>query len=187
MDGRAVSNPDSVPPPIDDGAADHLKPGLKLPPVVLPATGGSEVCLAALPGRSVVVVYPWTGRPGHPNPPDWDLIPGAHGSTPELEGFRDLSDAFAKNGVRIFGLSRQTTAYQSEMAGRLGLPFPILSDAEGAFAAALALPSFLTGGEIYLKRFTLLVRDGSIERVTYPVLNPERQADELEAWLQLHR
>ena len=179
-----MSNQDILASLVDDGGADHLEPGMELPAVILPAADGSDVCLAELPGRSVIVVYPWTGRPGHPNPPDWDLIPGAHGSTPEIEGFRDLSPSFADGGARIFGLSRQTTAYQSEMAARLGVPFPILSDAEGRFTATLSLPSFATGGETYLKRLTLLIAGGRIERVFYPVSEPALHASEVLLWLQ---
>jgi peroxiredoxin len=182
-----VAEPDRFHWPIDDGAADHPEPGRELPPVVLPATDGSGVCLAELPGQTVVVIYPWTGRPGHPDPPNWDEIPGAHGSTPELEGFRDSSAAIADCGARIFGLSRQTTAYQSKMAARLGLPFPILSDADGRFTAALGLPSFATGGEIYLKRLTLLIADGRMEMVFYPVSAPALHASEVLLWLQQQR
>jgi hypothetical protein len=79
------------PQPIDDGGADHLKVGMVLTPIPLWTTTGSEVCLATHPGRSVIAIYPWTGRPGHPNPPDWDVIPGAHGSTPELDGFSSMN------------------------------------------------------------------------------------------------
>jgi peroxiredoxin len=161
----------------------HLVPGTILPNVNLPATDGSGICLAVQPGRSVVAVYPWTGRPGHPNPPNWDDIPGAHGSTPELEGLRDLFDEFTKRIVAIFGLSNQATDYQREMAERLGLPFPILSDVEGRFATALALPTFATGGEIYLKRLTLIVSDGHIESVFYRVPEPARHASEILARL----
>ena len=132
-----------------------------------------------LPARRSLIVYPWTGRPGQPNPPDWDAIPGAHGSTPELEGFRDRAAEFAALGLRLFGLSRQTTEYQRELVARLGLPFPILGDADGRFAAALRLPSFTTGGEIYLKRLTLLIDEGRIERVFYPVRDPAGHAAEL--------
>jgi peroxiredoxin len=128
---------------------------MRLPHVTLPATDGSKVCLAELPGRSILIVYPWTGRPGLPNPPDWDLIQDAHGSTPELEGFRDRAEDFARGGVSLYAISRQTTDYQREMAARLKLPFPILSDAEGKFAAVLGLPCFATGGETYLARLTL--------------------------------
>jgi peroxiredoxin len=150
----------------------HLTPGTTLPRVSLPATTGGQVCLTELPGRSVVIVYPWTGRSGHPNPPNWDNIQGAHGSTPELEGFRDLNAEFAALDVALFGLSHQATDWQREMAIRLRLPFPILSDAEGRFGSALALPSFATGGESYLKRLTLIVSSGVIKHVFFPVPDP---------------
>jgi peroxiredoxin len=157
---------------------------MMLPSLPLPATDGSEIRLADLDGWSVVAIYPWTGRPGQPNPPNWDDIPGAHGSTPELEGFRDATEGFAAGAARIFGLSRQSTAYQGELASRLRLPFPLLSDEEGRFAAALGLPSFVTGGENYLKRLTLVIKDGRIERVFYPVADPARHASEVLAWLR---
>ncbi len=156
--------------------ADHLAPGMTLPKVGLPATDGTTIELAALRGSSILAAYPWTGRPGHPNPPDWDLIPGAHGSTPELEGFRERHADFAELGVRVFGLSRQDTAYQCELVARLGLPFPILSDVAGLFGSRLRLPTFTTGGVIYLKRLTLLIADGKIERVIYPIADPAAHA-----------
>jgi peroxiredoxin len=161
-----------------------IAPGAAVPSIRLPATAGPPVCLAETPGRSVLLIYPWTGRPGLPNPPDWDAIPGAHGSTPELEGFRDRAAAFAGLGVGLFGLSRQASDYQREMAIRLKLPFPILSDAEGLFARALQLPSFTAGGEVYLTRLTLVLDGGIIERVFYPVQEPARHAGEVLRWLE---
>ncbi len=137
-----------------------------------------------MPGRSLLVVYPWTGRPGEPNPPNWDDISGAHGSTPELEGFRDLAPDFAERGVALYGLSTQTIAYQREMAERLRLPFPILSDFEARFARSLALPSFATGGENYLARLSLLIEDGFIAHVFYPVPEPARHAGDVLSWLR---
>jgi peroxiredoxin len=162
----------------------HLKRGLALPHVILPATTGAAICLAVAPGLHVLIVYPWTGRPGLPNPPHWDDIPGAHGSTPELEGFRDLAPEFACRNVNLFGLSRQTSDYQREMTTRLNIPFPILSDAEGRMSSALALPSFTTGGEKYLKRLTLVVSAGTIEAVRYPVADPASHASEVLGWLE---
>ena len=178
-----MAHASGIPQPIDDGGARHLTPCMALPHVALPATDGTEVELAAFSGRSLVAVYPWTGCPGHPNPLGWDEIPGAHGSTPELEGFRDRHTDFARIDVRLFGLSRQDTAYQRELVARLGLPFPILSDADGAFAAALKLPSFATGGTVYLKRLTLLIASGRIERVFYPVADPAGHA--AETWREV--
>jgi peroxiredoxin len=165
------------------GDVDHLRPGLGLPRLLLPATSGGDICLADAPSRSVIFVYPWTGRPGHTNPPNWDDIPGAHGSTPELEGARDHAAAFAVLKVALFGLSRQTTEWQRELGNRLRLPFPILSDAAGRFTAVLALPTFAAGDAIYLKRLTLVIRDGRVERVFYPVPRPETHAAEVLRWL----
>lgn len=166
------------------GAAGALEPGVTLPAMALPTTDGRAIDLAAVPGRSLVIVYPWTGRPGHPNPPGWDDIQGAHGSTPELEGFRDHHEDFARVGIRLFGVSRQTTDYQRELASRLALSFPILSDEAGRFAAALQLPSFTAGDETYLTRLTLAVRDGKVETVFYPIPDPAGHAGDLLLWLK---
>jgi peroxiredoxin len=174
----------TFPVPIDDGAADHLRRGVVLPHVSLVATDLTEIDLATLPGRSLVIVYPWTGRPGLSNPPGWDDIPGAHGSTPELEGSRDRAEDFARAGIRLWGLSRQASGYQRELAVRLRLPFPLLSDAGGGFAGALGLPTFATGGEIYLKRLTLVVDRGCIAACFYPVPDPAGHAGLVLRWLR---
>lgn len=162
--------------------------GLAMPDVSLPSTRGGEVSPARLAGRWVVYIYPWTGRPGIANPPRWDDIPGAHGSTPETEGFRDLYAGFRQVGAEVFGLSTQPVAYQRELVERLGLPFEMVSDAQFALQAALGLPTFATGGVTYLKRLTLGIKDGRIERVYYPIPSPEADAREVCAWLgMIHR
>jgi peroxiredoxin len=170
-------------PPADDGAAWHLRRGRRLPDLALPATTGGCVNLARRNGRVILYCYPWTGRPGLPNPEGWDLIPGAHGSTPESEGFRDLYGGFRQVGAEVFGLSTQTSAYQRELVERLRLPFAILSDCTFALQRALSLPTFKTGGVTYLKRLTLALKDGAIERVYYPVHPPAAHAREVCAWL----
>jgi peroxiredoxin len=68
---------------------------------------------------------------------------------------------------------------QHGLVERLALPFPILSDAEGHFGGALRLPSFSTGGETYLQRLTLAVKDGRIESVFYSVSKPADHAVEV--------
>jgi peroxiredoxin len=170
--------------PVDSGAADHIESGMTLPRVTLPATSGPDICLADLPGCILVLIYPWTGRPGVPNPPNWDDIPGAHGSTAEIEGFRDLAARFEEFELGIFGLSRQTTEYQREMTERLKVPFPILSDAGGEFASAVKLPSFTTGGEIYYKRLSIILTHGLIETVFYPIPRPEQHARDVLRWFR---
>lgn len=171
------------PAPDDDGGAAHLVPGLPLPSIELPSSSGGTVDLSRRRALAAVFVYPWTGRAGLANPPAWDDIPGAHGSTPQAEGFRDLHGAFAARRVDVFGLSGQDGAHHRELATRLALPYPLLSDADLAFARALALPTFATGGVTYLKRLTLIVADGRIARVLYPVHPPDRSAAETLAAL----
>jgi peroxiredoxin len=166
------------------GTLDHLRPGLLLPSVSLPTTEGTEISFATLAGRSLVIVYPWTGRPGEPDPPNWDDIPGAHGSTPELESFRDHAADFATLGVALYALSTQAADYQREMAQRLRLPFPVLSDVAQGFSRTLSLPTFATGGENFLKRLTLFVDEGRIAHVFYPVPEPALHAEEILAWLR---
>jgi peroxiredoxin len=167
----------------DDGGARHLRRGQRMPNLDLPSTSGGSVNLARLPGLAIVYCYPWTGRPGLPNPPGWDDIPGAHGSTPEAEGFRDLHAGFRQVQAAVYGLSTQPTDYQRELVERLALPFDLVSDTHFAFQRALALPTFTTGGVTYLKRLTLALEDGRIERIYYPVPLPGAHAREVCAWL----
>lgn len=172
----------------DDGGAQHLKRGRRMPDIHLPTTAGRKISFAHIPGRVIVYCYPWTGAPGVANPPGWDDIPGAHGSTPETEGFRNLHAGFRQVGAEVFGLSTQSVAYQRELVERLDVPFEIVSDEGFALARALALPTFTTGGVTYLKRLTLGLKDGRVERVYYPVQAPAAHAREVCAWLgMIHR
>ena len=175
--------PADLPVPADDGACNHLT-GLRLPPVALPATDGRAVDLSTVPGRAVVYCYPRTGRPDQALPTGWDAIPGARGCTPQSCAFRDHhAELLACGAAAVYGLSTQDTAYQREAVERLHLPFALLSDEKLAFARALNLPTFEVDGMVLVKRLTLIVRDGVIEKVFYPVFPPDRSADEVSAWL----
>ncbi len=175
--------PPGLPVPVDDGRAAHLI-GRAVPSLALEATTGERIDLSAIPGRAVIFAYPRTGQPGQPPlTPDWDLIPGARGCTPETCAFRDLASDFGRLGVRILGLSTQEPAYQRELAERLHLPFPVLSDAALALTRALSLPTLNAGGLVLLARLSWLQRDGRIERVWYPVFPPDRHASEVLAAL----
>jgi peroxiredoxin len=176
--------PPNIPAPQDDGAARHLA-GLALPDVPLPATSGPAVNLAKLKGRSIVYIYPRTGVPGVANPDGWDQIPGARGCTPQSCSFRDHYAELKQLGVgQLFGLSTQDTAYQREAAERLHLPFPILSDAKLSLTHALRLPTFIAAGMTLLKRMALVIDDGTITKVFYPVFPPDRNAQDVIDWLR---
>jgi len=180
--------PPDLPVPVDDGAADHLR-GSAAPDIELAATDGRRISLARLGAMRVVAyAYPRTGRPGvDPLVADWDLIPGARGCTPETCGFRDHHVEMKAAGADVFGLSTQTTDYQQELVHRLHLPFAILSDADLELTRAWRLPSFEVAGQTLLKRLTLVVRDGKVEHVWYPVFPPDRHAEEVLAWLRAAR
>ena len=183
--GNLQELPDGLPVPEDDGACDHL-PDQALPPIPLPSTSGSPVDLSVLPGRTVVYCYPMTGRPDKDLPDGWDDIPGARGCTPQSCGFRDLHGEIRALGARIFGLSTQDTTYQREAAERLSLPFELLSDEGLSFAGALDLPTFEADGKTMIKRLTLVMDDGRIEKVFYPVFPPGENAGEVALWLSRH-
>lgn len=178
--------PEGLPAPEDDGAAEHLR-GLRMPDLTLPASDGGAVTLAALGrGRTVIYLYPLTGRSGVDLPEGWDAIPGARGCSTEACDFRDhfgeLRDADAE---RVYGMSSQPAEYQAEVVERLRLPFTMISDEGLALAAALRLPTFAAPGHDRLySRLTLIVRDGRIEHVFYPIFPPNAHAGQVLDWLE---
>jgi peroxiredoxin len=164
------------PAPKDDGAAAHLIAGTRLPDIPLTATFAAPVNLARFQERAVVVFYPMTGTPGRANPEGWDAIPGAHGSTPELEGFRDAYLEFQQNDYEVYAVSSQSTAEQKAFAERSGIPVQLLSDPEFKIAEALGLPTFKAGQQRFYARLTMMVRNGVIYRAIYPVHPPHTHA-----------
>lgn len=175
--------PSDLPVPVDDGAADHL-PGSAVPEVALPSTQGGELSLAdAARGLLVVYVYPRTGTPGVPAPEGWDDIPGARGCTPQSCAFRDAQQELARHGASLIGISTQTAAEQAEFAQREHIPYPLLSDHELVLADRMRLPTFQAGGLQLYKRLTFVAQAGRIVKLFYPVFPPDRNADEVLAWL----
>jgi peroxiredoxin len=179
--------PTDIPAPQDDGAARHLT-GLRLPSVSLAATDGSEVDLSKLKGRTVVYIYPRTGVPGQSPPDGWDAIPGARGCTPQSCSFRDHFAELKQLGVaQLYGLSTQDSDYQREAVERLHLPFAVLSDEALKLARAINLPTFAVAGMTLHKRMALVIEDGVVVKVFYPVFPPDKNAEEVMAWLRAPR
>lgn len=185
-ENKSFPLPDDLPEPEDDRAADHL-PGTTVPSVPLSATDGTTVDLSALSGWTVVYCYPKTGRPDENVTPDsWEEIPGARGCTPEACGFRDHYQELRERGIsEAFGLSLQSTDYQREARNRLELPFELLSDSRLELTDRLRLPSFTVADERFLKRLTLVLSNGRIKHIFYPVFPPDEHAEEVIRWLEM--
>lgn len=174
--------PKNLPEPEDDGACKHLL-AKKIPNCVLLATNNDVVDISKLKGWVVVYCYPMTGHPNKALPNRWDSIPGARGCTPQACSFRDHYQELKALDVQVYGLSTQNNAYQQEVVDRLHLPFLLLSDSSLSFTYALNLPTFEIENQHLIKRLTLIILDGIIQHVFYPVFPPDKNVDDVIAWL----
>jgi peroxiredoxin len=174
--------PTNLPRPVDDGACDHL-PGATLPDLALPCTDGDSINFRDIEVRTVIYIYPMTGRPDVELPADWDEIPGARGCTPQSCAFRDHHAELINLQTNVFGLSTQSRDYQREMQSRLHLPFEIVSDESLALKKSLRLPTFFAAGMELYKRVTLIVENNKIAKVFYPIFPPDQNAVEVVDWL----
>jgi peroxiredoxin len=174
--------PDNLPVPVDDGACNHLR-GTAAPAVELESSVGPVDLAAFAAERAVLYVYPRTGRPDRPVPEGWDAIPGARGCTPQSCGFRDHAEELRGLGARVAGVSAQTLEEQVELSERLGILYPVIADPELRLRDELGLPTFDFEGATLYKRATLVFEAGLIAKVFYPVFPPDRNAEEVVAWL----
>ena len=128
-----------------------------------------------------------------PSLPGWDEIPGARGCTPQSCGFRDHAAELRRFGADVAGLSAQTLEEQVELSERLGILYPVIADPGLRLRDTLGLPTFefeprdsplgtVPSATLY-KRVTLVFEAGRIAKVFYPVFPPDRNAEEVVAWL----
>ena len=128
-----------------------------------------------------------TGTPGVPLVEGWNQIPGARGCTPESIGFRDHYQELAGLGVEVFGLSSQDSG-RAGRGSRPGWRCPTgCCRTRGWFwPSGCGCPRSRPAATVRYKRLTLVVREGRIEHVFYPVFPPDRHAGEVVAWLRDH-
>ena len=176
---------DSLPVPIDDKKAEHLKNLFIEKDIILESTSKKNVNLKKLEGLSVIFFYPRTGHPEKPVPPGWNLIAGARGCTPQSCSYRDYYEELKSSGVNnIFGISTQDPDYQLEAKDRLHLPFDLLSDNKLELVSYLNLPIFEFNNEILNKRLTLIIKDKKIIKYFYPVFPPDKDVLNVIKWIE---
>jgi peroxiredoxin len=174
--------PANLPVPEDDGACKHLE-GMQFPSLPLITTYGNKVDISSKQGLVVVYFYPLIGRPDSPPMLGWNEIPGARGCTPQSCAFRDLYAEFIELGASVYGASTQSQPEQVEASERLHLPFELVSDFSFELTTALKLPTFEYNSSTLTKRLTLIIENGIIKKVFYPVFPPNENAANVIAWL----
>jgi len=175
--------PDNLPIPEDDGACAHLE-GMQLPSIALASTAGREIDLSLENGMVAVYAYPMIGRPDSPPMVGWNEIPGARGCTPQSCSFRDQHSELLSLGAKVYGASSQSLEEQKEAVQRLHLPFELMNDSNFEFANALRLPTFEYNSLRLIKRLTLIIENGAICKVFYPIFPPNENAANVIAWLR---
>ena len=176
--------PDNLPVPEDDGACSHLE-GTDVPPIILHTTEERAINLREISfDPTVIFFYPRTGTLTDPTADGWDLIPGARGCTPHSCGFRDLYSDFRNLGYNVFGASTQDTGYQQEFVERNHIPFEILSDEEFILTDTLELPTFEFNSQRLIKRMAMILNNGKIVKVFYPVFPPDKNAEVVFEWIK---
>jgi peroxiredoxin len=63
------------------------------------------------------------------------------------------------------------------------MPFPVIADPSLRMRDALRLPTFEIAGETLYTRLALVARERRIVKVFYPVFPPDKNAEEVLAWI----
>lgn len=127
------------------------------------AHDGTDVDLAKLRGRSVVVFF-------YPK----DETPGC---TKEACSFRDAWEKLGKRNIVLLGVSADSAESHRSFAANHKLPFLLLSDADGRIGAAFGVPRVLG----FSARQTFVIGpDGRVTHVHRSV-DPLTHASEIEA------
>ena len=94
-----------------------------------------------------------------------------------------LNQQLTEFGAQVFGASAQAIEEQSEAATRLELPFELLNYSAFGLTESLKLPTFEYQSVKMIKRLTLIVVDGVIRKVFYPVFPPNENVNHVISWL----
>jgi len=150
------------------GSSTGLAVGDEAPAFALPDQDGKTVRLQDFAGRKNVVVY------FYPK----DDTPGC---TKESCTFRDQYTAFTDAGAEVIGISSDSPASHRAFADKYRLPFPLLSDADGAVRKAFKVPKSLG---LLPGRVTFVIdKRGVVQHAFNSQLNPTQHVSEALAVL----
>ena len=145
-------------------AATAPKIGDKAPEFNLPNTNSELVSLASFKGSWVVLYfYPKDDTPG---------------CTKEACSFRDDLNKLEKLGAKVVGVSVDDSASHVEFAKKYKLPFPLLSDKNGAVANQYGALSNFVVFKI-AKRYTFLIDPNGVLQKAYLSVDTSRHSQQI--------
>jgi peroxiredoxin Q/BCP len=144
-----------------------LEAGAPVPDLSVEDDSGKPVRLRDLGKKALVVYfYPRADTPGCTN---------------ETIQFRDLNADFAKKGVTVVGVSRDTVDKQLKFKTKYDVPFALLADVDSAVCDAFGViveKNMYGKKSMGIQRSTFLVKDGKIAKV-WPKVKVDGHAAEV--------
>ena len=105
------------------------------------------------------------------------------GCTTEACEFRDDIFAFRDLNTQILGVSLDDVESHKAFAEEYGLPFPLLSDADGTTSSAYGVKTRMFGMTVARRQTFIIGPNGTIAK-HYAKVNPEEHSDEVLADLR---
>ena len=150
-----------------------IQPGTPAPDFQIPDQNGETVSISSFRGQKVVLYfYPRDNTPG---------------CSREAAAYRDALPEFEALGVKVFGLSKDSSASHKRFADKYELPFTLLADTETAVLQDYgAWQEKKMYGKVSMGtvRSTVLIdEDGVVEKV-WPKAKPDTNAADVLAYLK---
>ena len=150
-----------------------IQPGTPAPDFQIPDQNGETVSLSSFKGQKVVLYfYPRDNTPG---------------CSREAAAYRDVLPEFEALGVKVFGLSKDSSASHKRFADKYELPFTLLSDTETAVLQDYgAWQEKKMYGKVSMGtvRSTVLIDENGIVEKVWPKAKPDTNAADVLAYLK---
>ena len=150
-----------------------IQPGTPAPDFQIPDQNGETVSLSSFRGQQVVLYfYPRDNTPG---------------CSREAAAYRDALPEFEALGVKVFGLSKDSSASHKRFADKYELPFTLLADTETAVLQDYgAWQEKKMYGKVSMGtvRSTVLIDENGVVEKVWPKAKPDTNAADVLAYLK---
>ena len=150
-----------------------IQPGTPAPDFQIPDQNGKTVSRSSFRGQKVVLYfYPRDNTPG---------------CSREAAAYRDALPEFEALGVKVFGLSKDSSASHKRFADKYELPFTLLADTETAVLQDYgAWQEKKMYGKVSMGtvRSTVLIDENGVVEKVWPKAKPDTNAADVLAYLK---